>query len=49
MPTKTDLKKREAVSLFLAGKTVTEVAEAIGVSRQTIWNWKRTKILITTS
>ena len=41
MPTKTDLKKREAVSLFLAGKTVTEVAEEIGVSRQTIWNWKR--------
>ena len=41
MPTKTDLKKREAVSLFLAGKTETEVAEEIGVSRQTIWNWKR--------
>ena len=41
MPTKTDLKKREAISLMLAGKTVTEVAETVGVTRQTIWNWKR--------
>ena len=41
MPTKTELKKREAIALFLAGKTETEVAEAIGVSRQTIWKWKK--------
>ena len=41
MPTKTELKQREAISLFLTGKTETEVAEAIGVSRQTIWKWKR--------
>lgn len=41
MPTKTELKQREAISLFLTGKTETEVAEAIGVSRQTIWKWRR--------
>ena len=41
MPTKTELKQREAISLFLTGKSETEVAEAIGVSRQTIWKWKR--------
>lgn len=41
MPTKTELKKREAISLMLTGKSDTEVAEAIGVSRQTIWKWKR--------
>lgn len=41
MPTKTELKKREAVSLMLTGKTDAEVADAIGVTRQTIWKWKR--------
>jgi len=41
MPTKTELKQREAISLFLTGKTETEVAGAISVSRQTIWKWKR--------
>ena len=41
MPTKTELKQREAIPLILAGRTDTEVAEAIGVSRQTIWKWKR--------
>lgn len=41
MPTKTELKKREAISLFLTGKTDEEVAEAVGVSRQTIWRWKK--------
>ena len=41
MGTKTDQKKREAISLLLAGKSQQEVAEAIGVTRQTIWKWKR--------
>ena len=41
MPNKTELKKREAISLILTGKTDAEVAEAIGVSRQTIWKWKQ--------
>ena len=41
MPTKTELKKREAISLALTGKTDAEVADAIGVTRQTIWRWKR--------
>ncbi len=37
MPTKKELRKRQAIPLFLLGKTDTEVAEEIGVSRQTIW------------
>ena len=41
MSTKTELKKRQAIPLFLMGKTESQVAEAIGVSRQTIWKWKR--------
>ena len=41
MPTKKELKQRQAIPLFLLGKTETEVAEAIGVSRQTIWKWRR--------
>ena len=41
MPNKTELKKREAISLILCGKTDAEVAETIGVSRQTIWKWKQ--------
>ena len=41
MATKTELKKREAIPLFLMGNTESQVAEAIGVSRQTIWKWKR--------
>ena len=41
MATKTELKKREAIPLFLMGHTESQVAEAIGVSRQTIWKWKR--------
>ena len=40
MPTKKELKQRQAIPLFLLGKTDTEVAEAIGVSRQTIWKWR---------
>ena len=42
MATKTEQKQRQAIPLFLLGKTDAEVAETIGVSRQTIWNWKRT-------
>lgn len=42
MLNKTEQKQRQAIPLFLLGKTDAEVAEAIGVSRQTIWNWKRT-------
>ena len=41
MPTKKEIKQRQAIPLFLLGKTETEVAEAIGVSRQTIWKWRR--------
>ena len=41
MPTKKELRQRQAIPLFLLGKTDTEVAEAIGVSRQTIWKWRR--------
>lgn len=41
MPTKTELKKREAISLMLTGKTDAEVADVVGVTRQTIWKWKR--------
>lgn len=41
MPNKTELKKREAISLMLTGKSDTEVADGIGVSRQTIWKWKK--------
>ena len=41
MATKTEQKQRQAIPLFLLGKTDAEVAEAIGVSRQTIWKWKR--------
>ena len=41
MPTKKELRKRQAIPLFLLGKTDTEVAEEIGVSRQTIWKWRR--------
>ncbi len=41
MPTKTELKKREAISLMLTGKTTKEVAKAVGVTRQTIWKWKQ--------
>ena len=43
MPTKTELKKREAISLALTGKTDAEVADAIGVTRQTIWRWNASK------
>ena len=41
VPNKTERKKREAISLLLTGKTDAEVAEAVGVTRQTIWKWKR--------
>ena len=41
MPTKKELRQRQAIPLFLLGKTDTEVAEEIGVSRQTIWKWRR--------
>ena len=41
MITKKELKQRQAIPLFLLGKTDTEVAEEIGVSRQTIWKWRR--------
>ena len=41
MPTKKELRQRQAIALFLLGKTDTEVAEEIGVSRQTIWKWRR--------
>ncbi len=41
MATKKELRKRQAIPLFLLGKTDTEVAEEIGVSRQTIWKWRR--------
>ena len=36
MPTKKELRQLQAIPLFLLGKTDTEVAEEIGVSRQTI-------------
>ena len=41
MATKKELRQRQAIPLFLLGKTDTEVAEEIGVSRQTIWKWRR--------
>ena len=41
MSNKTERKKREAISMLLTGKTDAEVAEAIGVTRQTIWKWKK--------
>ena len=41
MPTKKELRQRQAIPLFLLGKTDTAVAAAIGVSRQTIWKWRR--------
>ena len=41
MATKKQLRQRKAIPLLLLGKTDTEVAEEIGVSRQTIWKWQR--------
>ena len=41
MPTKKELRQRKAIPLLLLGKTDAEVAEEIGVSRQTIWKWRR--------
>lgn len=46
MATKTDtsrqlsVKQEQAIELLVAGKTVTEVAEEVGVTRQTVSEWK---------
>ena len=41
MSTKKELRQRQAIPLLLLGKSDAEVAEEIGVSRQTIWKWRR--------
>ncbi len=33
--------RREAVELLLAGRTPSELAESLGVSQQTLRNWRR--------
>ena len=41
MPTNKESRQRQAIPRRLIGKTDDEVAEEIGVSRQTIWKWRR--------
>jgi transposase len=36
-------RKAVAFSLFLSGKTAAEVAAAVGVAEETVWNWKSDK------
>lgn len=35
------LQQEKAITLLLSGKSITEVAKELGVTRQTIWEWKK--------